>query len=202
MRQGSLSLALALGLVAAPAAAQQFSADIVSTGMPGAGPSKIYVSDGKLRMESGHGTMLADAKANTAYMLMPQQKMYMDMGEHGNFAEMFMPTNVDDPCPEWQKAARAAQPDAAAWTCSRVGDDTVGGRSVVKYQAAANDGITHYAWLDPKLRIIIKTQDSNGNSMELQNIKEGAQPATLFVLPADYRKFDMQQMRQQQQEGQ
>jgi hypothetical protein len=32
--------------------------------------------------------------------------------------------------------------------------------------------------------------------MELRNIKEAAQPAELFQIPADYKKLDASQMRQ------
>jgi hypothetical protein len=197
--------AIALGFacfIACPAAAQQFSADLVTTGRQG-GPAKIYVSDGKVRMENqsaGPGTMLADAHANTAYVLMPQQKMYIDMKSAGRMTQVFMPVDPNNPCPQWQAMAKEGRKDTTDWTCKRIGSETVNGRSTVKYQAASPQGETHYAWLDTRLKFLVKTQDPDGKGMELQNIKEGAQPASLFEIPAGYQKMDMTQMMQQMQQ--
>jgi hypothetical protein len=193
--------AIALGLaapVAGPAVAQQFSADLVMQGRE-ASPGKIYVADGKVRMENvgGPGVMLADARANSAYVLMPQQKMYLDMKMTGRMTQVFMPVNPNNPCPQWQEMAKEAHKDASQWSCKRVGNETVNGRSTVKYQAASPQGEVHYAWLDTKLNFLMKTQDPDGKGMELKNIKEGAQPASLFEIPAGYQKMDMQQMMQQ-----
>jgi hypothetical protein len=45
--------------------------------------------------------------------------------------------------------------------------------------------------VDRKLHFPIKTQESNGSSMELSNIQEGKQAGTLFEIPAGFTKFDM-----------
>ncbi len=46
-------------------------------------------------------------------------------------------------------------------------------------------------WIDKKLHVPIKSLHADGTSWELQNLKEGAQPATLFEIPSGYQKFDM-----------
>jgi len=101
--------------------------------------------------------------------------------------------------------AKAAHKDTADWSCKRVGEETVNGRGAVKYQATSPQGKVQYAWLDTKLKFLVKSEDPEGRSMEFRNIKEGAQPASLFEIPAGYRKMDMQQMiqeRMQQHGGQ
>jgi hypothetical protein len=44
----------------------------------------------------------------------------------------------------------------------------------------------------------VKTDDLNGG-IELHNIQEGSQPASLFEIPAGYTKFDMGAMMRQRQ---
>ncbi len=186
-------------VIAVPAAAQQFSADLVAAGREDS-PGKIYVSDGKVRMErvsGGPGTMLVDSHANTAFVLMPQQKMYVDVGSRGGMAQVFRPVAPNNPCPQWQEIAKQMQKDAADWSCKRVGSETVNGRSTVKYQASSSQSQTEYIWIDTSLKYMVKSEDGKGQGMELRNIKEGAQPASLFEIPAGYQKADMSQMMQQ-----
>ena len=146
---------------------------------------------------AGAGTMLTDSRANTTYVLMPQQKIYLDVKANGQFTNAFMPVDPNNPCPQWQEMAKAARKDMSQWSCKRVGDNTVNGRSAVKYQAVTAQGKVQYAWLDTKLKFLVKAEDAEGKGMELKNIKEGSQPASLFEIPADYRKMDMQQMIQE-----
>ncbi len=195
----TLPAALAIVLIAGPAAAQQFSADLVDAAGEG-GSGKLYVSDGKVRMENasapGRGTMVADTQANTAYVLMPAQKMYLDMSGSGRMTQIFTPIDPNNACPRLRELAQEAHKDAGEWTCKRVGGEALNGRSTVKYQAGTPQGQTYLAWIDTNLKFMVKTQDPTGKGMELRNIKEGAQPASLFELPADYRKLDMSQMQQ------
>jgi hypothetical protein len=183
-----------------PAAAQQFSADMVplSAAHPDIQPSKIYVAGTKMRMEQegGKGTVLVDSAADTAFILMPQQKMYMDAKAMGRATQMFKPLDPNNPCPRWEELAKETKHDDATWTCKRIGSEAVNGRSTVKYEATSSKGEVAHAWIDPQLKFMVKTDDSKGGGMELRNIKVGAQPDTLFVIPADYQKMDMQEMMQ------
>src|SRR6185437_5898290 len=123
-----------------PAASQQFSAEMVSTGTQGGGhSSKIYVSGSKLRIDQGahEGFMLTDSKAGTTYVVIPQQRMYMEMGAMGGgrMMHVFIPDNPNDACPEWLNLSKSAGHEgagSAVATCRRVGSDTVGGRSAIK----------------------------------------------------------------------
>jgi hypothetical protein len=83
--------------------------------------------------------------------------------------------------------------DSDDMTCSKVGTEMVNGRSADRWEfTSKSDKENRYtAWVDEKLHFPIKTQSSSGDGMELTNIREGEQPASLFEVPSDYRKFDM-----------
>jgi hypothetical protein len=202
--RAALGISGVVALAGVPAAAQQFSADFVNTGAANAqGPRKIYVANGKVRMESAGdrampGFVISDANAKTAYMVIPQQKAYMEVTRMAMMTQAFMPVDPNDPCPQWKKigdAARNGGPDqSAGWTCKRVGSEAVGGRATIKYEVASPKGERMYSWVDPKLRFTVKANDASGHGIELRNIVEGPQPAGLFVIPADYQKMDMGEM--------
>ena len=189
-------IALFSFLTTAVFAQQEFSAELVSNSEKApSGPSKIYASKDKMRFE-GHeqngrtGTLIINFTAQTTDVLVPERKMYVEsaMG-HGPGAQrsfnFFRAADADNACDEWQKMA--TKPGG---TCSKVGNEVVNGRSTVKYQGTSSDGDVTYVWIDPKLRFPVKWQGKN-NGGELRNIQEGAQPASLFVVPSDYQKLDM-----------
>ena len=49
-------------------------------------------------------------------------------------------------------------------------------------------------WIDRKLRFLVKTESAKGRGMELRNIQEGPQQASLFEIPAGYKKIEMGDM--------
>ncbi len=210
MLRKSTCAALALGAalaIAAPVAAQQFSADMMTTtGNGGSGPvrQKVFVSNGKMRFEGsgGHGVVITDAAAQTAVILMPAQKMYMDAPPAtGRMMPLLMTLDPNNPCPQFQAMARQWQKDGGEWSCKRLGAEKVGDRNTVKYEAVSPKGEHHFAWIDPKLRFIVKTEGEQGRGMELTNIKEAPQPASLFEIPADYQKMDMSEMMKKMRPG-
>lgn len=201
MKAAATVLGFLLALLAGPgpALAQQFSADLVADlNRPGGSVAqKIFVSNGRVRIESpGAGAIIVDGSAHTSYMLMPEQKMFVDERRGAALAAVFAPADPENPCPEWQKLAHGAQGGGPGWSCYRVGTDTVNGRDTVKFQAEADDHSNKgYVWIDRRLKFIVKTETADGKaSMELKNIREGAQPPDLFTVPADYKKLDLQQM--------
>ena len=140
--------------------------------------------------------MLSDSAARSTIMLMPERHVYMDAGAMGaGMADVMRPLNPDDPCPQWRELMKRTGPDKdAEWTCRRVGNDTVNGRATVKYEGVSAKGEHRYVWIDPKLRYLVKAESDKGNSMELRNIQEGPQPASLFEIPAGYQKLDISEM--------
>ena len=180
----------------------EFSADMVET-QKGEGPqAKIYFGKDKIRFEPtkkdprGGGAMILDLSTQTSTVVMEQQHMYMQLPQQTanqrNMYHFFRTGDVENACTDW-----LAQSWNKGGTCHKVGSDTVNGRSTIKYEGTNAKGESGTMWLDPKLRFPVKWQGKNGGG-ELQNIKEGAQPASLFEIPAGYTKFDMGAMMKQQ----
>jgi hypothetical protein len=183
-------------LLVAVAAAQmptnipQFSADMKMTGRGESMAGKMYFGNQKVRFDmSGGGhemIMINDTTKKTAYMLMPQQKMYMEMNTamQGRGPRMpdAKPVDPSNPCSGDSK-----------FTCNKVGTETVNGRSCDKWEFtnASNPKENYTVWIDQKLHFPIKNARANGDVWELQNLKEGAQAASLFEVPSDYNKMDM-----------
>jgi hypothetical protein len=183
-----------LGLIPVACRAQDFSADVVYAASdkpagpsPGAAtsphtPSKIYVSKGKMRLETRgfSGTiLLVNSDEHTTVALFPARKEYQYLT--GGPSEYFRVQDGDNACPDWQKAGEQKV------NCEKVGPEVVDGRQTVKYRnkgAPGNSTITA-VWVDPTLHFVIKWEDVN-SSAELHSIKEGQQPADLFTIPSGY----------------
>ncbi len=194
LRQRTVLLAFLLTALMAPSAFAQdfgtpFSADMTMTTAQQSGVmnGKLYSGKGKWRMDMQmHGqqaTMIFDGKSRLGYMLMPAQKMYMEVrpGMAPNVPKA-KPMDPSNPC--------ADNPDM---TCTKAGTETVNGRSTERWEFASkkDPSQTYTAWVDKKLHFPIKTQTSSGDGMELTHIQEGEQPASLFEIPPGYTKFDM-----------
>lgn len=181
-------------------AQEDFSANVVNqrAGKPTTNtPTRLYVTKDKMRVDSneanGHGgSAIINLSQHTTEVLMPERKMYMEFPQgQGPGAQrlqgLFRIGDVDNACGEWPKLT-----NKPGTKCRKIGSDTVNGRSTVKYEATSEDGKTGNFWIDTKIRFPIKWQDtSDGNGGELQDIKEGSQPASLFEIPSDYQKFQM-----------
>jgi hypothetical protein len=187
------------------AAAQDFSADMVSLKPAREGiQGKIYVSGEKVRFEfpgeqAHEGILIWNTGDEKRVVLMPQQHMYMEFGEKipGHAFAFWRPSDVDNACPEWRRLALQMKTEDKIGSCHKVGPDVVNGRGAVKYEGTSSDGKSAQVWLDAKLRAMIKVVDSNGGGMEMHNIQEGSQPASLFEIPSGYQKFDMGAMDRQ-----
>ena len=195
---------LAFTLIATCALAQtEFSADIVNTHKQGTPTeAKVYFAKDRMRIESQEqrdpknmGAVIFNLATQTSIVLIPQQHMYMEMpassmSQRGMYS-FFRTGDVENACTDWQKLSHNQ-----GGTCHKVGNDTVNGRSTVKYEGTNGSGDVSQVWLDPKLRFPVKWQgkDSSG---ELHNIQEGSQPASLFEVPTGYTKMDVGGMMQQ-----
>lgn len=196
----ALRISCLMVAVSAAASAQDFSADMVSNSKQGKQhTAKIYVSSNKMRIETAEmaktGAAIVDFANNSEIVVMDQQHMYMQMPlrQLAESRMTFWRPDPTDACPQWQKLAATFKDtkDRIA-SCRKVGNDVVNGRPAIKYEGTSAEGKTGTVWVDPKLRYVIKWQGTD-SSMEVQNIHEGAQPASLFEPPAGYRKFEMPQ---------
>jgi hypothetical protein len=179
-------------------AQEDFSATAVNkhAGEQSTKQAKVYVTKDKMRIESTEpnargATMIVNFATQTSSVLMPDRKMYMEFPQGtgpgaSSTKGLFHIGNADDACGDWRKITTAK----ANSTCRKIGSDTVNGRSTVKYEATSDNGQSGNFWIDPKLHFPIKWQEPTQGG-ELQDIKEGSQPASLFQIPSDYQKFQM-----------
>jgi len=181
----------------------EFSAEVFDAQKPDA-QAKVYFGKDKIRFESvrkdprGGGAMIMNLATQSSIVLMDQQHMYMEMPAQSaaqrNTYHFFRAGDVENACSDW-----LAQSWNKGGTCHKVGNDTVNGRSTVKYEGTNANGDAGAVWLDPKLRFPVKWQGKNGSGGELRNIQEGSQPSSLFEVPAGYNKFDMGSLMQRPQ---
>jgi hypothetical protein len=191
-----------------------FSADITNPREPTKPPTRVYLGGGKMRMEStdpdSRGALVLDPATHTVLLISDKDRMYIDAGMlapavASGFAPImhfFRPVAGGDPCAEWNTTVdqfsaliqqhRSGPPPQ--FTCRSLGSETVDGRPAQKWSVSSNiDARTSTVWIDQRLRVISKSSDDNGQ-MEMKNIHEGPQPATLFAPPSGYRKLGLSEM--------
>jgi outer membrane lipoprotein-sorting protein len=170
-----------------------FSADMrITGGRQGNVTGKMYFSTTNFRMEmtgAGHQTlMIADFPKKVMYMIMPEQKMYMefrtDHAQGGREQQSWKAYDASNPCA-----------NETGTTCKKGGTEVVNERVCTKWEITDARGNLRTVWIDQKTYIPIKTVTKDVTS-ELLNIREGAQPASLFQIPPGYQKMDMGAMMQ------
>jgi hypothetical protein len=189
-----ISCFLALMIPASFVLAQtEFSAEVVDlqkTNTPN--QAKIYFAKDKIRIESQGasaqgGAIIVNFATQTSIVLETAAK---SQNQRMGFASTFFRTgDVENACDDWQKSQNQGG------TCHKVGNESVNGRSTVKYEATNSSGEVGHFWLDPKLRFPVKWDGKNSGG-ELRNIQEGPQPASLFEIPAGFTKMDIGGMMQ------
>jgi hypothetical protein len=187
---------------------QEFSADVVNQHPDNAGMKKVYVTKNKVRFEvqganpaMGPAAVVFDDAQHKYVVIMTERHMYMDAPitmVRPLMQHFWRVDDVNDACPEWKKTAEETGTIKNWGSCTKVGSDTVNGRSAVKYEGVSSQGGKSHYWLDTKLRCVVKTDEGSGG-FELRNIQEGSQPGSLFEIPAGYTKFDMGGMMQRPQ---
>lgn len=194
MRRIILGVAAAACAAAGSAAARQdtpaeFSATAIMRG-PEQEPtrSRLYVGDGQLRMELDQrgraAVMLVDPEAGTVTMLMPEQRMAMELpgAVPGGQDPSRMRARGANPC--------AGQEDV---TCERLGSERVSGFSTQKWRVVPRDGAGQREamtlWVAPELGYAVRMEDTRGHTWELTDIQVEEQPDSLFQVPADYQRL-------------
>jgi len=196
---------VALLVIAQLGLAQEFSADVVNTKDNGE-LKKLYAGKDKVRFEvetrnagMGPTAVILDEGQNKYTVVMSERRMYMDAPTtmvKPLMTHYWRVQDVNDACPEWKKTAEQAGTYKNWGGCTKMGSDSLNGRSAVKYEGVSNQGEKSHIWVDTKLRCVVKTDEAAGG-FELRNIHEASQPASLFEVPAGYTKFDMGGMMKQ-----
>lgn len=200
-RIASLICLAGLTTICHMALAQDFSADVITNKGGNNAPGKLYSTKDKVRWELGEknpqmgpSALVIDEAQSKSFVIIEQRHMYMDsqpwMTRTPVVTQFWHVQDVNDACPQWKKLAEQLKTDKNWGSCSKVGGDTVNGRSAVKYEGVSNKGEKSNYWVDEKLKCVIKAESGSG-SFELRNIQEGSQPSSLFEIPAGYTKFDM-----------
>jgi hypothetical protein len=189
------------------ALAQEFSADVVNQKSDNnVEMKKVYATKDKVRFEMqganpamGPSAIIFDDAKHTYVVIMSERHMYMDAPVamvRPIMAHFWRVDDVNDACPEWKKTAEDAGTYKNWGSCTKIGSDTLNGRSTVKYEGVSNKGEKSHIWVDSKLHCVVKMEEGT-NGIELRNIHEGSQPSSLFEVPAGYTKFDLGGMMQQ-----
>jgi hypothetical protein len=161
----------------------------------------MYVDGPGFRMETQQDgqrvAVLAYWDQQTTYTLMLDQKMYMEIP-----AEQTGSTAADfdgNPCDGYENA-------------KKTGSETVNGRATEKWRCTGElepvpgePAADSTSWFDPNLAFPVREVKDNGDVFELRDIKVARQDASLFEIPAGYKKLDINAMMQQmmrQQQGQ
>jgi hypothetical protein len=201
----SIALWLTLGVASAGAsrgssAAYEFSADIVSRNADGVSlgtGARLYVAKRMVRIETPEasaGFFLIDGVAGTAFFVRPAQRVFMDAKLSTRLTQIFVPVDPNDPCQQWQAAAKDAGASSAGgdWRCGRVDTAIVDGRRTIEYRVVSPDQKSSQRWIDPDLEFPVKLRAADGTTIALEHIRVEAQPASLFAMPPGYRKSDPQ----------
>lgn len=155
--------------------AQEFSADFSSSTMGQQISGKIYNAPQKARMEANGVTTIARIDKNIAWVLMPDQKKYMEVP--------MAPNNV------------VAGSDKMPGEIERklIGRETLDGKAVDKYRivyTSAGKTESIFTWILPDSGIPAKTAAEDGSwQVEYRNINVASQPDSLFEVPSGYEKF-------------
>jgi hypothetical protein len=196
-------LALAGLLVCAPAQAQQFSADLVTTRGDGAAApaGKLRVYGDKVRIETpelADGFFVIDGAKPAAFFMRPAAGVFMEARQSSRLTRLFVQVDPEDPCRKWQTMARVAGiADREDWRCERVGEETIDGQRAIAYRAVSTPGRELLGWIDPVRKFPSRIKSEDGATVTAQNIRDEPQPAQLFEIPPGFRKFDPQLLIQQ-----
>ncbi len=165
----------------------EFSAEVVrsDTAHPDAPTSgMMYVGREGIRTETSQDNqtvwMIFKPTGKSVWTIFPKQQVYM---ERTGLALEWPPLPEDENSPCRNKNFR----------CRKNGTQKVNDRSAIHWtiHVQSEKGETPYAqmWVDPRLNVAIRESYADGLTVEMRNIREGAQAAQLFELPAGYKKM-------------
>jgi hypothetical protein len=189
-----LAIALLVSAVLVrPAAAAQFSADIVD----GAGTAvgRIAVADERARIEAADfpdGFFLVDGAAHAAWFVKPAQRLFMAAKQSSRLSRLLVPLDAADPCARWQAMAADAglASSERAWRCETLRGERIDGVDTVEIRATPPGQPAFSAWVAPELRFALRLETADGAVLALAHLVRAPQPAALFVIPAAFRSFD------------
>jgi hypothetical protein len=175
-------VAFVLVFVAAGVWAIEFSADTVMTQGGKSMTSKMFMKDKKMRTENPNqpGYTIMRGDKGVAWMVMPAQKMYMEMKA--------------DPTQK-SKTDEKVQGEVSR---KLIGTETIDGHPTQKYEVTYTSGgktDKMYQWMATDIKFPIKMAAIDGTWVhQYKNIKMGGQADSLFEVPSGYTKTSMPTM--------
>lgn len=155
--------------------AEDFSANMISTTKEGAYQGKVFVTKDKMRIEMMGSITISRADRRAVWMLMPEDKTYMEMSLKPQDIVMTGEKTQDE-------VSRRL-----------IGTETIDGKVADKYEieyAVKGNNSRVFVWLVNNLNLPVKSAATDGSwSVEYKNIVVAKQPASLFEIPAGYKKF-------------
>ena len=177
-----------------PAKAQEFSASLVATrdnNKVSAG--RLWVREARVRIETPelpNAFFLVDVAQPSAYFVRPAMHTYMDARQSSPLTRLFVPVDPNDPCRRWQAMSElAGVVGQGDWRCERRGEEPIDGRTTVVFRASFGSGRTLVGWIDPSRGFPLRIRTEEGAVIGLESIRDEAQPASLFELPPNLKKF-------------
>jgi hypothetical protein len=169
----------------------QYSADLVVTrkvGPPTPTTLKVYVDGNKRRTEregNGGNIIILRGDLSKRYVLTPGNKTYMEAP--------LDPRMLEAPN-DWAKRLGLIH--------EKVGTEEINGETCDKYQYSSDPKktanmpnarpMTGFIWVGQTSHMLVKSENAGSNA-EWKNIKVGQPDASLFELPADYKKQEAAQ---------
>jgi hypothetical protein len=171
---------------------------------------KVYVRGMQMRVDTNFGNdgsyQLYDFSKNVEYDVFPTQHAYStgDDTAAAFSVKLMRGLFYGDPeaaCPQMEEVARMLRenplnPDKnpKPSVCRKIGTGTINGRKAIEYEVATptdkgSEDHTYY-WVDMDLGFLVKSQETSTDiTFEYQDIKVEAQPASLFEIPAEFRRI-------------
>jgi hypothetical protein len=192
-----LAAAICAGFLAGdplPAKAQEFSASLVTMRDNIKAPAgRLWVREAGVRIETPelpNAFFLVDVAQPSAYFVRPAMHTYMDARQSSLLTRLFVPVDPNDPCRRWQVMAElAGVAGQGDWRCQRSGEEAIDGRNTVVFRASFGSGRALLGWIEPSRGFPLRIRTEEGTVIGLETIRDEAQPASLFELPPNLKKF-------------
>jgi hypothetical protein len=178
--------------------AQTFSADVVTTTARGANTrrGRVFVSNNMVRIETPDipsGFFLVDSTRGMAWFVRPEQRLFMDARLSSPLTRLLVTVDPEKACQVWQTMEANAIPiqtGSESWTCELLASESRDERPLLRYRVTSRQQQRSDRWVDPALRFPVRVEGADGAIVVLEHPLHAPQPATLFAIPPDYRKFD------------
>lgn len=180
---------------------REYSADVVDV-KSGRIVSTYYVTEKKMRVDSFDSEGGKHGEGPRSIIRMDHGKMY-SLREDKTYLEFPM---KGDTVPNMEEMGSMMMGGAAPKRMlKKLGTETVSGYKAEKFQVTTTidmfgqtHTMSHYEWKAKEFDLPVRMQNEDGEIMEMRNIKTGAPDASVFEIPAGYKKNTQMEDRMKQ----